>query len=105
METRPAIVAFRAKVETVYHMDGSVAWRQVRVPTLARKHCDMTAFRAHARFGGLANSDLFPGILARLRRDTLGGADRDYLRLDRLPAAVTVDTSGFLALVTIAVPA
>jgi hypothetical protein len=59
----------------------------------------MTAFRQHKRYGGIANSDLFPNALARIRRD-LG----DYIRLDKpLPENVTIDESGFLAKVTLEV--
>lgn len=93
-----ATITFRAKAEQVYEMSGAPAFVQIRVPTLTRKHCDMDAFRRHAKYGGLANSDLFPNVLSRIRRDV---AKYDYIRLDRLPDNVAVDTSGFLALVTI----
>ena len=100
-----ATITFRAKVESVYHMDDSLAWQQIRVPTLARRHCDMTAFRDHKRLGGLANSDLFPVVLAKIRRDILGGPDRDYIRMDRIPDGVVINSTGFLATVTITVAA
>ena len=92
-----ASIEFRAKVETIYNMDDTVAFQRIKVPTLDRKHCDMAAFRKHPKFGGLANSDLFKNVLARIKRDRLG----DYVRLDRIPEGVTVDTSGFLALVSL----
>ena len=92
-----ARIQFRGKVETVYNMDGSPAYDCIRVPKLGRRHCDMHAFRTHPKFGGLANSDLFPGVLAKLRKQVFGG---DFLRLDRLPEGVDVDTSGFLAVVS-----
>lgn len=57
----------------------------------------MNAFRTHPRYGGLANSDLFPGVLARIRKERLG----DKIRLDAIPEGVGVDTSKFLAVVTI----
>jgi hypothetical protein len=93
-------IKFRAKPETVYHMDESVAYVRVKVPALGRQHCDMAAFRRHRRYGSYANSDLFPSMLARAVRDS---GVRDYIRLDQLPPAVTVDASGFLATVTITV--
>ena len=71
------------------------------MPVLARSHCDMAAFRTHPKFGDLANSDLFPNVLSRIRRDRLVGAYSDHLRLDRLPKGVTVDSSKFLAVVSI----
>jgi len=94
-----ATIQFRAKVETVYNVDDSPAYQMVRVPQLRRAHCDMPAFRRHAKFGGLANSDLFPNVLNRIRRERLG----DMLRLDKLPPGVEVDTSGFLARVALEV--
>ena len=92
-----ASIEFRAKVETIYNMDDTVAFQRIKVPTLDRKHCDMAAFRKHPKFGGFANSDMFKNVLARIKRDRLG----DYVRLDRIPEGVTVDTSGFLALVSL----
>lgn len=92
-----ATIQFRGKIEQAYTMEGEPAFQQIKVPELTRKHCDMAAFRTHPRFGGLANSDLFPGILARIRREKLG----DYIRLDRVPDGVQVDDSGFLAVVRV----
>lgn len=94
-----ATISFRAKVETIYNVDETVAWQHIKVPKLERRHCDMDAFRRHPKFGGLANSDLFPNLLSRIKRDHLG----EYVRLDRVPANVTVDTSGFLAVVSLEV--
>lgn len=96
-----ARIEFRAKVETVYELDGSEAYTRVKMPRIDARHCDMTSFRAHPTFGGLANSKLFPGLLARsLRR--LGITPEGFIRLDRTPDCVSVDTSGFLAKVVIA---
>lgn len=94
-----AKVTFRAKPEILYNMDNSEAYRRIKVPVLSRAHCDMAAFRSHPRFGAYANSDLFPNLLRR-QRELLGV--REYIRLDQpLPPNVTVDVSGFLAVVTI----
>ena len=92
-----ARISFKGKIETVYNVDESVAWRFIKVPELARRHCDMNAMRQHAKFRGLANSDLFPNLLKRIKADRLG----ETVRLDRVPEGVTVDTSGFLAKVTL----
>lgn len=95
-----ATITFRAKPETIHNVDGSVAYVRIKVPMLTRNHCDMHAFRTHSKFGNYANSDLFPSMLAKIKREVLG----DYIRMDyTLPSGVTVDTSGFLALVTIEV--
>lgn len=86
-----AQIRFKAKVRNGF----------LDVPAFNRSHCDMAAFRQHPRYGVVANSYLFPNALARIRRDLLGS--RTCLRLDALPANVTVDQSGFLASVTIEV--
>jgi hypothetical protein len=57
----------------------------------------MNAFRQHAKFGGLANSDLFLNVLARIKQERLG----EHIRLDKIPDGVAVDETGFLAVVTI----
>jgi len=92
-------VTFKTKVQTMYALDDTPLYQYVAVPEFKRSHVDMAAARKHPEFGGLANSDLFPGVLARIRRGVLNG--RAWLRLDELPANVTVDASGFLARVTI----
>lgn len=97
-----AQIQFRAKVVTVYNHDDTPAWQYVTVPKLARSHCDMAAFRKHPKYGSYANSDLFPAMLERIAREVVGPYSRD-LRLDKAPANVTIDASGFLALVTIEV--
>jgi hypothetical protein len=95
-----ATITFRTKPETIYNMDDTVAYQRIRVPVFTRGHCDMSQFRRHEKLGGIANSDLFHNALSRIRRDLVG----EYIRLDReLPKGVTVDTSGFLAKVSIEV--
>lgn len=91
-----AEISFKAKVETIVNMDGTVAYQRVKVPVLDRKHCDMNAFRRHPKLGGLANSDLFKNALAYIRRTQLG----EYIRLDRVPEGVSVNTAGYLAVVS-----
>lgn len=97
----PATITFRAKVQSVYNFDDSLAWQYVKVPAITRSHCDMPAFRSHKRFGGIANSDLFPRCLGRAF-ESLG--IKKTIRLDRIPESVSIDTSGFLASVTITIP-
>jgi hypothetical protein len=98
-----ARIEFKAKVQTVYNMDHSVAYRYVQVPAFDRKHCDMCAFRTHPKYGGLANSDLFQGILRRIRDErfpwSVNGAKA--FKTDAVPDGVTLDESGFLATVTL----
>lgn len=90
---------FKGKVEEFFYPDGSLYQRRIKVPVLARRHCDMDAFRAHPKFGPYANSDFFLGMLQRAVVSKVGGK---FVRLDlELPAGVSVDTSGFLAVVTV----
>ena len=96
-----ARITFKAKVQEMGNCSGGVAYRYVTVPKLECKHCDMAAFRSHPKFGGYANSDLFPGMLARIASGLKAGSLG--LRLDRLPPNVTVDESGFLAVVAVEV--
>jgi hypothetical protein len=93
-----AQIKFKAKVQDVYNMDDTLAYRYVQIPTLGRQHCDMSAFRQHKKYGGFANSDIFPAMLARIRKEI--GGPNGTLKLDALPDGVSVDLSGFLALVT-----
>ena len=92
-----ARIEFKAKVRNVHNIDGTMAFRVLDVPTLTRSHCNVNAFRQHAKFGGLANSDLFLNVLARIKRERLG----ERIRLDKIPDGVAVDETGFLAVVTI----
>ena len=95
-------ITFKGKVRTVYNPDETEAWKYIQVPVFTSAHVDMNAARRHPRYGGLANSTLFPNALKRIRTDKFG-KENGYplaLRLDRIPDGVTVDTSGFLAVVT-----
>jgi|GEM_PF-3316346 len=94
-------ISFKAKVIEVYTPDGDLARRQIQTPQFQRRHCEMNAFRTHRKYGGFANSDLFPGILARIRKDLFGPSG--ILDLGNIPENVSVDGSGFLATVTIEV--
>lgn len=95
-----ATITFKAKVQTVYNMDDTEAFKYVAVPNFTKSHCDMDSFRKHPKFGGLANSDLFKNVLARIKRDNF---KNDMVKLDNIPANVTIDTSKFLAVVTVEV--
>lgn len=100
-----ATIQFKAKVKTIG--TGADACRYIAVPILTRSHCDMPAFRAHPKYGAIANSDIFAGALAGIRAGLLSVKDFRRggigMRLDRLPENVTVNESGFLARVTVTV--
>lgn len=94
-----ARIQFKAKAEDFWYAgEDAPRYRRVKVPTLGRKHCDMHAFRTHAKYGAYANSDLFPAMLARLKRERFGSSG--YIRLDEVPEGVQVDASGFLVSVS-----
>jgi hypothetical protein len=97
-----ARIEFRAKIQTVYEFNGDVAYQYVQVPTLTRSHCDMGAFRQHPKYGGYANSDLFPGMLRHIRDNRFPWSvnGRRAFKIDDVPTGVTLDQSGFLARVT-----
>lgn len=91
-----AKISFRAKVQQMFNVDDTLAYEYISVPVLKRSHCDMQAFRTHAKYGSYANSELFLGMLARIRRDRF---NEGILKLSGVPEGVTVDIGGFLALV------
>ena len=96
-----ATIQFKTKIHSLEYVDGTFAYKYIKVPELTRSHCDMDSFRRHPKHGGFANSDLFKGILSKIRRDRVN-IDGE-IRLDRLPEGVSIDTKGFLAVVTIEV--
>ncbi|RAS59509.1 hypothetical protein C8D87_114121 [Lentzea atacamensis] len=95
-----ATVSFKAKASDVFSVDREFMYRQVKVPIIGTRHCDMAAFRSHPKFHGLANSSLFPGALKGALKG-MGVIVGGHLRLDNLPPGVEVDDTGFLAVVTI----
>lgn len=72
----------------------------LHVPNLARAHCDMASFRTHPKYGAYANSNMFPSILKRVRRDLFG--DSGCIFSGREYAGVKIEP-GFLHTVTIEV--
>lgn len=46
-----AQIQFKAKVQTMHNVDNSVAYSYLQVPEFGRKHCDMSAFRSHQKYG------------------------------------------------------
>ncbi len=100
-------IEFRGKPVENHYTDGSLASRRIRVPKLERRHVDMASARSSRKYGGYANSDMFPSMINRAAE--LAGCKRigDALYIDLLqplPAGVAVDESGFLASVRIDVP-
>jgi len=92
-----AKITFKTKAGKLH--DGDIIVDEFKVPALTRSHCDMDKFRSHPKYGDYANSDLFPGILARIAKEV---APSGWIRSDRLPSNVTV-TPGYLTTITIEV--
>lgn len=91
-------VTFRTKLMTLIGADDQRR-EYVKLPKIARHHCDMQAARCCPEWGGIANSDLFLGAVNRAVSKLASSSG--FLYLDSLPDCVSVDTSGFLAEVTI----
>jgi hypothetical protein len=95
-------IKIKSKVKTMQYVDGTLAYQYINVPTLTRAHCDMPAFRDSKAYGSYANSDLFPSMLAGIKKTV---APKGYIRLDDIPTNVSIDSTGFLATLTISVNA
>lgn len=67
--------------------------------TLTRSNCDL---KPHEH--NYYNCDLFPGMLNRAYRKVIGEY-KTWAYVDDLPVGVSVDTSKFLAVVTVELPA
>lgn len=94
-----AQIQFKGKIRTVRFTDESKNYDYIQIPELDRKHCNMDAMRSHPKLGPYANSDLFKAMLQREKRRVFGSLSTQ-LKLNAIPEGVTVDTSGFLAVVT-----
>lgn len=93
-----ATITIRTKIRTA---NSTEPYRYIQIPSLKRSHCDMAAFRSHPQFRPYANSDLFLGMVTReLRKRGIG----ETLKVDTdLPDGVSIDDSGFLAVLTITI--
>lgn len=95
-------ITFKAKKEhmSLFADNGDLmpGRRVVKVPKLTQNHCNMHEFRTHSRYGSFANSDMFPSMIARAVK-SLG--IKSFIDMDSPPDNVTVDDTGFLAVVTI----
>ena len=96
-----ATIEFKTKIKTTGYAGTDETWEYVTIPAFKKSHCDMHAFRQHRKYGGYANSALFPAMLARIKREIFG--TKNTIRLDAIPDGVKIDTSGFLAKITLEV--
>lgn len=92
-----AKITFKAKAG-ILHRDSETV-TEYKIPKLSRNHCDMEAFRRHPKYGGLANSDLFVGLINNLVRKLY---PTGYIRTDDLADGTSIK-SGYLSTITIEV--
>lgn len=95
--SRALTVTFKGKPAKRWSADTGAEYLALAVPRIESRHCDMHAFRASRRFGGLANSDMFPAMIQRAVREIVG----ERIRLADVPAGVTVAPGSLLHTVTI----
>lgn len=89
-------IKFKAKIQETAFIS------YINLPKIKTIHCDMNAFRVDNRFN--ANSVIFEEEIKRhLKRLSFKKWSNGQLYIDLadLPPHVTIDTSGFLAVVTI----
>ena len=97
---KPQIV-FKSKIIPQRNRDGSVAYEIVPFPMLRRSHCDMDWFRRSRAFRNFADTTMFPYILKDVLEPMGVTENREWVRLDQLPAGMTVERDGDVATVSI----
>ncbi len=91
-------IQFKTKVRELEESDGTRSRYIEFKRKLTKSDCTLKPHE-HSYY----NSDLFPAILNRVYRRIIG-EHTEWKRLTDLPEGVSVDTSKFLAIVTIALP-
>ncbi len=92
-----ATITFKTKVRKIDEGDGTTSEYIDYKRDVSRRDCDLKPHQ-HTYY----NSDLFPGMLRSAYATATNG--REWIRLKDLPSCVTVDTSKFLATVTVTLP-
>ena len=90
-----ATVSFEAQIK-----EGEDGKRLVRVPKFTKDMCDMPAFRASVKYGGVANSEIFLNKLGHIRRKMF---PKGTITLGEECPGVAVEKSGSMAKVTVRV--
>jgi len=101
-----ATVTYKTKLQALHNMDDTIDYHYVIVPKIKRNHCNMQEFSRHLKYNGFSNSDLFLGMVngairQMARRFWTDRTENHMFVINELPDNVTVNTSGFLAIVTI----
>lgn len=92
-----ASVTFKTKLRTVDDRGNDRRGFTFK-KTVGRIDCDLKPHQ-HKYY----NSDLFPAMLNRAYREVIGQY-ADWVFLDNLPSGVSVDDSGFFAVITVSLP-
>lgn len=90
-------ITFKTKVRKLHNGDGTTSDYIEPKRVVGRVDCNLRPHE-HTYY----NSDLFPAMLNGAYNKVIGG--KAFLCLESLPAGVTVDTSKFLAIVTVTLP-
>jgi hypothetical protein len=80
-----------------------VVQRCIRVPAIEARHCERQQFMCRPYVSVINNAQMFRGMVAR-EMAKVGVRAGQYLDLEHLPEAVSVDTSKYLAEVSITLP-
>ncbi len=93
MKKVTALVEYKTKVKKLHDGDSIVDYVEFK-RVLSRSDCNLNACQ-HDYY----NSDLFIGMLNGAYKNAL--KNQQWARISDLPASVTIDTSKFLAVVTV----
>lgn len=90
-------VTFKTKPVRYQDLGDLQYYDYIKIPKITRNHCNMAAFRTSKRFGGYANSDLFPAMINGAVKKII---PKGKFRTDQTPEGVTIEP-GYLSTVTI----
>ena len=92
-----AQIQFKTKVRKLHEADDTLSDYIELKRAVTRHDCDLKPHQ-HTYY----NCDMFPAMLNRAYKAVTGS--KEWIRLNQLPEGVTVDTSKFLAVVTVQLP-
>lgn len=102
METgKNGSVVFKGKIRDMHNVNGTLSYRYIPIKKTISK-ADYIHPAGTNRHAGYYNSNLFISMIKRGMLEVIGTAEK--IKMEQLPAGVSVDTSGFLAEVNICLP-
>jgi hypothetical protein len=100
MKQVAAIITYKTKVRQMHTDNGLVDYIDFKA-VVSRKDCNLKPHQ-HDYY----NCDMFPSMLNRAHKEATHSNEwKRWCLLSELPDAVTVDTTGFLATVTVQITA